>query len=98
MTVRDSVYGVTVGHITTLRVGIPPESERRAYVSPLAEARRYQALLENDPRIETMTDVAREMGVSKARVAQAFGLLKLAPEVQNALLARVYLPTHPWLS
>ena len=82
-----AVYDVTVGHITTLRVGTPPEPERRAYLSPVAEARRYQTLLENDPSIETRTDVARELGVSKARVTQVLGLLKLAPAVQNALLA-----------
>ena len=82
-----TIRGVTVGRRTTPRGRTTPELERRAYLSPLAEARRYQALLENDPYVKTRTDVARELGVSKARVTQVLGLLKLAPEVQNALLA-----------
>jgi len=51
----------------------------------LIEAKRYQRLL-NDPFINSLADVARELGITRARVSQVIGLLKLTPEIQKALL------------
>jgi len=47
---------------------------------------RYQRLL-NDPFIRSQLDIARELGITKARVSQVMALLKLTPEIQKALLA-----------
>jgi len=53
--------------------------------SPLMEAKRYQNLL-NDPLINNQSDIARDLGVTRARVSQVMSLLKLAPEIQKTLL------------
>jgi hypothetical protein len=41
----------------------------------------------NDPTINSRADLARELGVSRARVTQVLSLLDLAPEIREALLA-----------
>jgi len=51
----------------------------------LAEAKRYLNLL-NDPLINNQSDIARDLGVTRARVSQVMSLLKLAPEIQKTLL------------
>jgi len=48
------------------------------------EARRYRNLL-NDPLINNQSDIARDLGVTRARVSQVMSLLKLAPEIQKTL-------------
>jgi len=50
------------------------------------EAKRYENLL-GDPFINTQSDVARELGVTRARVSQVMGLFKLSPQIQKELLA-----------
>jgi hypothetical protein len=68
-----------------LGIGRPPEAPTRTYESPLLEAMRYEKLLE-DPFIKTQEDVARELGITRARVSQIMGLLKLPEEIQKTLL------------
>ena len=63
-----------------------PDEPERVYTSPLQEARRYVRILENDPSVTTRADLAREMGVSRARVTQITNLLRLNSEVQEKLL------------
>jgi len=63
-----------------------PDKPERIYTSPLQEARRYARILENDPSVTTRADLAREMGVSRARVTQVTNLLRLDSEVQEKLL------------
>jgi len=63
-----------------------PEEPERVYTSPLQEARRYVRILENDPSVTTRVDLAREMGVSRARVTQITDLLRLDSAVQEKLL------------
>jgi ParB-like chromosome segregation protein Spo0J len=65
---------------------LPPVQPQKVYKSPLLEARRYENLLKY-PFIKTQSDIAREMGISRARVSQIMALLKLAPEIQRELLA-----------
>ena len=63
-----------------------PDEPERVYTSPLQEARRYARILENDPSLKTRADLAREMGVSRARVTQIMNLLRLDSEVQERVL------------
>lgn len=63
-----------------------PDERGRVYTSTLLEACRYAHILENDSSMTTRADLAREMGVSRARVTQIINLLRLAPEVQERLL------------
>jgi CRP-like cAMP-binding protein len=63
-----------------------PDEPERVYTSPLLEARRYVRILENDPSLANRADLAREMGVSRARVTQIMNLLRLDPEVQKRLV------------
>ncbi|MCZ2846049.1 MAG: hypothetical protein O2U61_06110 [Candidatus Bathyarchaeota archaeon] len=37
--------------------------------------------------MKTQSDIAREMGITRARVSQIMALLKLAPAIQRELLA-----------
>jgi len=59
----------------------------RVVSSPMLRAQRYQALMAGDPTIKSRADLARELGITRARVTQVLGLLDLAPEIQEALLA-----------
>jgi hypothetical protein len=63
-----------------------PDEPERVYTSPLLEARQYLRILENDPSLANRADLAREMGVSRARVTQVTNLLRLNSEVQERLL------------
>ncbi|MCK4409667.1 MAG: hypothetical protein KAW67_06250, partial [Candidatus Eisenbacteria sp.] len=53
------------------------DEPERICTSPLQEARRYVRILENDPSVTTRADLAREMGVSRARVTQITNLVRL---------------------
>ena len=64
----------------------PPVAPERVYTSPLLEARGYASLLQRDPFVKTLADLAREMGVSRVRITQVMSLLRLAPEIQNQLM------------
>lgn len=57
----------------------------KTYECPILEARRYDRLLE-DAFINSQADVARELGITRARVSQVMGLLKLPEKIQRALL------------
>ena len=50
----------------------------------MKKARRWQKRLERGTT--TKAALAREAGIPRARVTQIMGLLKLAPEVQEAIL------------
>lgn len=64
---------------------MPPIKPQKVYECPLLEARHYESLFK-DPLIQTQSDIAREMGITRARVSQIMALLKLAPEIQRELL------------
>lgn len=65
---------------------MPAEKPQKTYECPLREALRYQRLL-SEPFIKSEIDIARELGITRVRVSQVIGLLKLAPEIQKELLA-----------
>ena len=64
---------------------LEPEKSQKIYECPLLEAKRYQKILD-DPFINSLADVARELGITRVRVSQVMSLLKLAPEIQKELL------------
>ncbi len=67
-------------------IGTTPVKLPRICESPLLEASRYENLFK-DPFVQIQSDIAREMGITRARVSQIMALLKLAPEIQRELLA-----------
>jgi len=67
-------------------IGTPPEKPQKIYESPLRETMRHQRLFK-DPFIKSQLDIAREFGITRARVSQIMALLKLAPEIQKELLS-----------
>ena len=62
------------------------DEPERICISPLQEARLYARTLESDPSVKTRADLAREMGVSRARITQIMNLLRLDCEIQEQLL------------
>ena len=79
------IYKETKDRKTCIKIGKTPVEKEKVYESPLVEAKRYQNLL-NDPLINNQSDIARDLGITRARVSQVMSLLKLAPEIQKALL------------
>ncbi len=63
-----------------------PGSPRRPGWSSFREATDWQALLESGDAAN-QADIARREGISRARVTQVMGLLRLAPEIQEHILA-----------
>ncbi|MEK7270157.1 MAG: hypothetical protein AAB215_04350 [Planctomycetota bacterium] len=57
-----------------------------AAVRALQTAREWQALLDSG-KAKTRADIARQEGVTRARVTQVMGLLRLPPGVQKRVLA-----------
>ena len=53
---------------------------RRGFDHLLAQARRYQALLDAG-EVRSLEEIARLQGVSASRVGQILGLLQLAPDI-----------------
>src|SRR5581483_2677370 len=60
-----------------------PAKPRR---NPIALAREWQGLL-GGPECASRSDLARMLGVTRARVTQVLALLDLAPEVLDAIVA-----------
>src|SRR5437667_2369224 len=59
---------------------------RKEYRNPIALARAWHRAL-GDGECPSRADLARQLGVSRARVTQVLGLLSLAPEVLDAIAA-----------
>jgi hypothetical protein len=55
-------------------------------VDLLRKAIEWQALLESG-KIANQTDIARREGITRARVTQVMGMLRLAPEIQEHVLS-----------
>jgi DNA-directed RNA polymerase sigma subunit (sigma70/sigma32) len=79
------IYKEIKNRRTYIKIGKLPVEKEKIYESPLAEAKRYQNLL-NDPLINNQSDIARDLGITRARVSQVMSLLRLAPEIQKTLL------------
>ena len=88
------------GNVGTLRLrappsrvtrSIPPSKPARVPKTPrvvelLRKAIEWKALLESG-EVASQAEIARREGVTRARVTQIMGLLRLAPEIQGKILA-----------
>lgn len=79
------IYQETRDRRRFIGIGSPPVTPQKTYECPIHEARRYERLL-SDPFINSQADIARECGISRARVCQTMGLLKLPEEIGRTLL------------
>ena len=79
------IYKETKDCRACIKIGKLPVEKEKIYESPLMEAKRYRNLL-NDPLINNQSDIARDLGITRARVIQVMSLLKLDPEIQKTLL------------
>ena len=61
------------------------QSVKNEAIHPLRKALRYQALLDKYPYL-TKAVLARRLGVSRPRISQIMGLLRLPADVQETLL------------
>jgi len=63
----------------------PRESKTPRVVKLLRKAVEWKTLLESG-NVESQTEIARQEGITRARVTQIMGLLRLAPEIQEKIL------------
>ena len=82
---KFDIYKEIKDRKTFIKIGKPAVKKEKIYESPLVEAKRYRNLL-NDPLINNQSDIARDLGITRARISQVMSLLKLAPEIQKILL------------
>jgi len=61
------------------------EPERKTPVNPMKQALAMSQLLET-PEIRSKADIAKRLGISRARVTQTLNILRLDPKIQNVLL------------
>lgn len=66
-------------------IGFPPEKARPELKNPLREALRYHSVLENGD-VSSQAELAKQGGVSRARITQVLNLLKLDPGIQDYVL------------
>ncbi len=66
----------------------PQEPKTPRVVKLLRKAIGWQALLESG-QIASQADIARQEGITRARVTQVMGMLRLSPEIQEQIL---YMP------
>ena len=70
-----------------VRNGKPPKAPRTPrVVELLRKAIEWQALLESGD-VANQAAIARQEGITRARVTQVMGLLRLAPEIQEHVLS-----------
>jgi ParB-like chromosome segregation protein Spo0J len=76
----------TVFSYWDLRLHKSFEPERRVPTNPIKQALAMTQLLEA-PEIRSKADIAKRLGISRARVTQTINLLKLAPEIRKHVLS-----------
>ena len=76
----------TVFSYSDLRLHKTFECERRVPTNPIKQALAMTQLLEA-PEIRSKADIAKRLGISRARVTQTINLLKLAPEIRKHVLS-----------
>jgi hypothetical protein len=64
----------------------PKEPKIPRVIELLRKAIEWQTLLKSG-KIATQADIARREGISRARVTQVMGLLRLAPEIREKILS-----------
>jgi hypothetical protein len=80
---RDA--GAGVGPATPTAAGSPPPERVPRVARVLALAHHWQGLIRSGA-VRDQADLARLVGVSRARVSQVMRLLDLAPDIQQAVL------------
>jgi hypothetical protein len=75
----------------------PRESKPPRVVELLRKAIEWKALLASG-KIVTQADIGRREGITRARVAQVMGMLRLAPEVQQHILGTSDTDSRPSIS
>ena len=55
------------------------------YVNPLRKALKYQSILEKEPKLNK-SRLAKKLGVSRVRITQLLGLLRLPPAIRQKIL------------
>lgn len=78
----------TVSSVLQVRGNPKPLREPKTprVVELLRKAMEWQALLESG-KIANQADIARKEGITRARVTQVMGMLRLAPEIQQNILS-----------
>ena len=76
----------------------PPKAPRTPrVVELLRKALEWQALLESG-EAPTQAAIARQEGITRARVTQVMGMLRLAPEIQEHVLSMPNMVRRPAIS
>src|SRR3972149_3105202 len=80
-------------------LAILPDSNRvcHSIALLLRKAIEWQTLLESG-KIANQADIARREGISRARVTQVMGMLRLAPAIQEQILFMPAVARHPSVS
>jgi len=90
---RASIFATTtrVGRRTAIRIGESSSIPSHARPNPITEALRLKALLDGPPKC-TKAMLARMLGITRARVSQLTGLLRLPQPIQDYVhgLGRVH--------
>lgn len=95
--IDDSEFGMVLGPNGQKRILFPDEAQisrenlRRAPHPPriqrdLLEARQLKERLDNSPGL-SKTALAKELGITRFELIRRLNLLRLAPEIQNHILA-----------
>jgi len=66
-------------------IGLPPSSGPKIFPNPITIAQQYKDLLDSG-LVQSQTDLAQLLGVSRAKVTQMLNLLKLDEEIQEYIL------------
>lgn len=64
----------------------PKEPETPRVLELLRRAKEWQTLLESG-QVRSQAEIARREGITRARVTQVMGMLRLAPEIQEHVLS-----------
>ncbi|KRT73341.1 MAG: hypothetical protein XU12_C0010G0079 [Deltaproteobacteria bacterium CSP1-8] len=76
---------------------LPREPKTPRVIELLRKAIEWQTLLESG-KIANQADIARREGISRARVTQVMGMLRLAPAIQEQILFMPAVARHPSVS
>ena len=75
----------------------PKEPKTPRVVELLRKAKEWQALIESG-EVQNQAEIARREGITRARVTQVIAMLRLAPEIQQHILAMAKTVRQPAIS
>jgi hypothetical protein len=84
LVIRDRCFvdQVFTNRQAQIRIGNPPEKSQKRFAKPLITPRRYRSLLDGDDTLN-QARLAKQEGVSRARVTQILNLLDLDQGIQD---------------